>query len=135
MIKLKPEAIYDLWPVRRSLILKVARRFKSLSTPVPHDNARPHKTKLVKSVLESMKVTELEHPPYSPDLAPCDFWLFARLKKDLAGKHFKNRIDLGNAVWRSLKSIPQEDYKQVFFDWLSRLKRVIECKGDYIEKM
>lgn len=100
-----------------------------------HDNARPHKTKLVKSVLESMKVTELEHPPYSPDLAPCDFWLFARLKKDLAGKHFKNRIDLGNAVWRSLKSIPQEDYKQVFFDWLSRLKRVIECKGDYIEKM
>ena len=33
LIKLKPEAIYDLWPVRRSLIFKVARRFKSLSTP------------------------------------------------------------------------------------------------------
>ena len=100
-----------------------------------HDNARPHKTKLVKSVLEGMKITELEHPPYSPDLVPCDFWLFSRLKKDLAGRHFKNRIDLGNAVWRSLKSIPPEDYKQVFFDWLSRLKRVIECKGNYIEKL
>ena len=33
LIKLKPEAIYDLWPVRRSLIYIVARRFKSLSTP------------------------------------------------------------------------------------------------------
>ena len=100
-----------------------------------HDNARPHKTKLVKSVLERMKITELEHPAYSPDLAPCDFWLFSRLKKDLAGKHFKNRIDLGNAVWRSLNVIPPEDYKQVFFDWLSRLKRVIENKGGYFEKM
>ena len=46
-----------------------------------HDNARPHKTKLVREKLESMRVVELDHPPYSPDLAPCDFWLFPKLKK------------------------------------------------------
>ena len=79
-----------------------------------HDNARPHKTKLVKEELDRMRVIELDHPAYSPDLAPCDFWLFAKLKKYLAGKHFQSRIDLGNAVWRSLKAIPPEDYKMYF---------------------
>ena len=58
-----------------------------------------------------MRVIELDHPAYPPDLAPFDFWLFAKLKKDLAGKHFQSRIDLENAVWRSLKAIPPEDYK------------------------
>ena len=75
-----------------------------------------------------MRIVELKHPAYSPDLAPCDFWLFARLKKDLAGKHFKNRIDLGNAVWKSQAMHP-ENYLQVFFDCLPRLKRVIDNKG------
>ncbi|KAI6651845.1 hypothetical protein LOD99_4724 [Oopsacas minuta] len=41
-----------------------------------HDNARPHKTKLVESELDSMRVVELDHPPYSPDLTLCNFWLF-----------------------------------------------------------
>ena len=71
---------------------------------------------LVKSELDRMRVVELDHPPYSPDLAPCDFWLFAKLKKDLAGRHFDSRIDLGNAIWRSLKDIPPEDYKMYFLD-------------------
>ena len=99
-----------------------------------HDNARPHKAKLVKSELDRMRVVELDHPPYSPDLAPCDFWLFAKLKKDLAGRHFDSRIDLGNAIWRSLKDIPPEDYKNVFFRWLDRLQRVITVNGEYFEK-
>ena len=38
-----------------------------------HDNARPHKTKQVQEKIASMGMVELEHPPYSPDLAPCDF--------------------------------------------------------------
>ena len=60
-----------------------------------HDNAKPHKTKLVKSVLEKMRVVELEHPAYSTDLAPCDFWLFARLKKTLQTSILRIVIDLG----------------------------------------
>ena len=40
-----------------------------------HNSARPHKTKLVREKLESVKVVELDHPPYSPDLAPCDLAL------------------------------------------------------------
>ena len=48
-----------------------------------HDNARPHKTSQVKEKIQNMGLIELEHPPYSPDLSPCDFWLFDILKKSL----------------------------------------------------
>ena len=85
--------------------------------------------------MDRMRVIELDNPAYSPDLAPYGFWLFARLKKNLAGKHFQSWIDLGNAVWRSLKAIPPEDYKNVFLEWSTRQKRVVDCKCDYFEKM
>ena len=50
-----------------------------------HDNASSHKCQVVKSFLASEKVTVLNHPPYSPDLSPCVFFLFPRLKKMLSG--------------------------------------------------
>jgi hypothetical protein len=34
--------------------------------------------------------TPLEHPPYSPDLAPCDFWTFPTMKRELWGKKFRS---------------------------------------------
>ena len=51
-----------------------------------HDNASSHKCEVVKSFLASKKMKVLNHPPYSPDLSPCDFFLFPRLKKMLSGK-------------------------------------------------
>ena len=44
-----------------------------------HDNASAHKARIVTDILESEKVTVLPHPPYSPDLAPCDFFLFPNI--------------------------------------------------------
>ena len=53
-----------------------------------HDNASSHKCEVVKSFLASEKVKVLNHPPYSPDLSPCDFFLFPRLKKKLSGNKY-----------------------------------------------
>ncbi|GFX62446.1 uncharacterized protein TNCV_412881 [Trichonephila clavipes] len=39
-------------------------------------------------VLQQNNVEILPHPPYSPDLTPCDFWLFPQLKKPLRDKRF-----------------------------------------------
>ena len=50
-----------------------------------HDNASSHKCEIGKSFLASEKVKVLNHPPYSPDLSPRDFFLFPRLKKMLSG--------------------------------------------------
>ncbi|KAI6648133.1 Transposase [Oopsacas minuta] len=81
-----------------------------------HDNARPHKTKQVKEKILRMGITELEHPPYSPDLAPCDFYLFPKLKEYLSGRHFSNSIELGSAIFQYLKRIPPEDYKNILYN-------------------
>ena len=52
------------------------------------DNASSHTTKLTKNFLESEGLDLLPHPPYSPDLAPCDFWLFPKLKIYLQSREF-----------------------------------------------
>ena len=41
-----------------------------------HDNAAPHKSAVVTEYLRKERIKLLPHPPYSPDIAPCDFFLF-----------------------------------------------------------
>ena len=48
-----------------------------------YDKARPHKTKQVQEKIESVGMVELEHLPYSTDLAPCEFYLIPKLKEYL----------------------------------------------------
>ena len=50
-----------------------------------HDNARPHSATLTQEKLAQMYWTALEHPPYSPDLSPCNYHMFAPLKEALGG--------------------------------------------------
>jgi len=50
-----------------------------------HDNAPPHTSHLVQQFLAKHGTAQLQKLPYSPDLAPCDFFLFPRLKKVLKG--------------------------------------------------
>ena len=83
-----------------------------------HDNASSHKCEVVKSFLASEKVKVLNHPPYSPDLSPCDFFLFPRLKKMLPGNKYTSRSSLGSAIYRCLQQIPKEDYICAFRDWV-----------------
>jgi histone-lysine N-methyltransferase SETMAR len=47
---------------------------------IQHDNAPAHDALRVREFLAKYSITKRDHPPYSPDLAPCDFWLFPKLK-------------------------------------------------------
>ena len=100
-----------------------------------HDNAPAHKSKIVTEFLRSERVTVLPHPPYSPDLAPCDFFLFPRVKKHLAGKRYTSRESVGSAVYQCMKGIPTEDYENAFKRWIHRLKLCVSNNGDYFEGM
>ena len=76
-----------------------------------HDNAAPHKARLTVQFLEQQGITLLPHPPYSPDLAPCDFWLFPKIKGAIAGKLFLRTQDLARAVDSELRGIPAFEYR------------------------
>ena len=98
-----------------------------------HDNASCHKCEVVKSFLDSEKVNVLNHSPYSPDLSPCDFFLFPRLKKMLSGNKNTSRSSLGSAIYQCLQQIPKEDYLSAFRDWVKRLQTCVSVKGEYFE--
>jgi len=50
-----------------------------------HDNAPSHNATIVKQFLAQQKVTVLDHPPYSPNLEPADYFLFQKVKSHLKG--------------------------------------------------
>jgi len=52
----------------------------------------------------------LEHPAYSPDLAPIVFFLFPKIKEILKGKHFDDIDDIRNNTTATLKAIPQNHF-------------------------
>ena len=60
-----------------------------------HDNARPH---IVKKYLETFKWNVLSHPPYSPDIAPSDYWLFRRMQHDLTSHRFTSFAKIENCL-------------------------------------
>ena len=98
-----------------------------------HDNATAHKHRDVKAFLMKEKVTELEHPPYSPDLSPCNFFLFPRMKKMLAGRRYKSRSALGSALYQCLLGIPKTDYAAELRSWIEQFELCVKVKGDYFE--
>ena len=98
-----------------------------------HDNAPAHKSATVQEFLKESGLDILDHPPYSPDLSPCDFWLFPRPKEMLAGHHFESCCGIGSAVYQCLQHIPNEDYRMAFRKWVDRCKMCVEADGAYFE--
>lgn len=125
----------------KNVVLKQLKKYYKQRRPVTglkyvrllHDNAPAHKAAIVTDFLKSEKVTVLPHPPYSPDLAPCDYFLFPRLKNHLSGKRYNSRKALGSAIYQCLKGIHVEDYEKCFQNWIERLKQCISAKGEYFE--
>mgnify|MGYP003415101186 FL=1 len=99
-----------------------------------HDNARPHCSRETLGKIDRLKFEVLPHPPYSPDLAPCDFWLFPELKKYLKGIHFESDDELKRAVETWFKMQPLEFFANGFQKWVSRWRKCIDLNGDYVEK-
>ena len=64
-----------------------------------HDNASSHKAAIVREYLKQEKVVELPHPPYSPDLAPCDSTL---------NKHFAGRKHQGAKILVDYFSVSEQ---------------------------
>ena len=66
--------------------------------------------RLLSLFFASEKVKVLNHPPYSPDLSPCDFFLYPRLKKMLSGNKYTSKSSLDSVIYQCLQQIPKEDY-------------------------
>ena len=68
-------------------------------------------------------------PSYSPNLAPCDFWMFPKLKRPLRGNRFKSIEEIERETVRALKTIPTDDFSACFEDWRKRWHKCIGVGG------
>jgi hypothetical protein len=89
--------------------------------------------KITQEFLANNKIETKPHPPYSPDLAPCDFWLFPGLKRQLRGQSFRSIEELDSVVMGYFDSIPKEKWLKCFRMWKEMLNKCIELGGEYIE--
>ncbi|UYV85012.1 hypothetical protein LAZ67_X004251 [Cordylochernes scorpioides] len=98
-----------------------------------HGNARPHTSCKTVSTIIKLGFEVLEHPAYSPDLAPSDYFLFGLLKKELKGKRFDSDEDVQKVVQDFFHTLPKSAYKEGIYMLPERWRRCIESQGDYFE--
>ena len=99
-----------------------------------HDNARPHTAHATTDLIAAKGWTVLPHPPYSPDLAPSDFFLFGPLKDNLRGQKFDNDEEVQTAVKAWLRQRTPDFFANGFAQWKNRWDKCVERGGDYVEK-
>ena len=82
------------------------------------NNALGHSAHVIQAFLAKNSMSLVRHAPYSSDLAPCDFWLFPKLKTILKGRRFHSE-DIMKKPTEELGSIPEE-FKRCFEKWQKR---------------
>ena len=97
-----------------------------------HDNAPAHTALSVRQFLAKKNIPVLPHPPYSPDLAPCDFYLFPKLKLKLKGHHFGTIGNIQQTVTDELNTLTENDFRYCYDQWKKR-NRCVTSQGSYFE--
>lgn len=98
-----------------------------------HDNARPHTSFATNQVIAKMGWSVIPHPPYSPDLAPSDFYLFGPMKSNLRGQRFDDLDEVKAALKLWVRQCSAEFFQSGFQAWTKRWSKCIERGGDYVE--
>ena len=76
-----------------------------------------------------MGINTVPQPPYSPDLALSDFWLFPKLR----GCRYETIEEMKEAVTKVIDTLTQEDFHGAVQKLLERYKKCITAGGDYFE--
>jgi histone-lysine N-methyltransferase SETMAR len=84
--------------------------------------------------IEKLGLLKIPHPPYSPDISPCDFWLFRFLKQNAKGIEHGSSTEVLKAVWTILAEIQRSDLVAAYEDAIEKLKGVIEIGREYLTR-
>ena len=98
------------------------------------DNAPAHTSQVAMAAATEAGIEILDHPPYSPDLAPSDFFLFKNMKKPLRGRRFASTEEVIGAVDEWCETRPENFFRDGIREVLGRWQKCIAVRGDYVEK-
>ncbi|UYV76616.1 hypothetical protein LAZ67_14001478 [Cordylochernes scorpioides] len=99
-----------LWRLREAIRQELWRR---KSWILHHDNAPAHTALKITKFLQDHSTSMFPQPPYSPDLAPCDFFLFGKLKKVKGSEISEHRRDQ-SGIEEGHESDPENRLPEVF---------------------
>ena len=91
--------------------------FKSGQWYFQQDNPPVHNSILVTDYLTKMGLKTVPQPPYSPDLAPCNFWLFPKLR---GCRRYETTDEIKEAVTKVIDTLTQEDFHGALKKFLER---------------
>ena len=80
-----------------------------------------------------MGINTVPQPPYSPDLAPGDFWIFPNLKEKRRGCRYETIEEIKETVTKVINTLTQEDFHGAFQKLLERYNKCIAAGEDYFE--
>ena len=109
--------------------------FKGVQEEIPSKEASTlqigsvHNSILVTDYLSKMGIKTVPHPPCSPDLAACDFWLFPKLR----GCHYETIEEMTASVTKVIDMLTQEHFHGAFQKLLEQYNKCIAAGGDYFE--
>lgn len=96
-------------------------------------NAPAHSALSVKAFFAKHGITVLDHPPYSPDLAVCDFFLFPEIKSELKGTIFEDVKAVKSKTMDVLNKLTKAGFQHCFEQWKVCMERYRHRQGEYIE--
>ncbi|UYV78708.1 hypothetical protein LAZ67_16002504 [Cordylochernes scorpioides] len=89
--------------LREAIRQKRPDLWKNKNWPLHHDNAPAHTSLLVRDLLAKNNTLMMPQPPYFPDLFPCDFFLFPKLKRPMKGRRYATLDEIKTASTEELK--------------------------------
>ncbi|PNF39208.1 hypothetical protein B7P43_G01302 [Cryptotermes secundus] len=93
-----------------------------------------HRAYATQQFLHENNLEVVSHAPYSPDLAPSDFWLFPTMKDSLRGRTFTSHAVIASAIFQWSKQTPTEAFAAAMESWRRRCEKCVRLQGDYVEK-
>ncbi len=130
--------------VNAAIFVAILRRFQtSLHIRRPRlyrsywlhmDNASPHTALPTRNYLLQTGTQVVPHPPYSPDMAPNDFFFYPCVKRELKGNRYPTLDEAEAAVDEQIGLIPSRDFHEcICLQWLKRWARCVNAGGGYFE--
>ncbi|UYV83425.1 hypothetical protein LAZ67_23000967 [Cordylochernes scorpioides] len=106
--------------LREAIRQKRPDLWKNKNWLLHHDNTPAHTSLLVRDFLAKNNTLIMSQPPYSPDLAPCDFFLFPKLKRPMKGRRYATLDEIKTVSKEELKKVLKNDFLKCFEDWKNR---------------
>lgn len=125
--------------IRRDLIQAIRKKRPDLSVNLEnvlfhHDNAPAHTATMTQLEIGLLGFDQVQHAPYSPDLAPMDFAVFPHVKAHLRGTRFNNFSELKCATLNAVRKLDRDWCTSTYDKWVQRHMKCVRLNGVYFEK-